>query len=284
MRAYVEPPSVVERHFFLVKTRNDPEFEFSWHHHPRFELTHVRASRGLRFVGDSVAPYGPDDLVLLAPGVPHTWQSRGPAGSLHTSLVVQFETGLFGADVLRRLPGTAVGRMLVRARQGLAFRSSTVAAVRAHLDRLMSLSPLAQLGDLCHVLDRLAVAEDVEALSSRRFVADFDQVSADPLDRVCRLVERRIGGRLTLEEVAAEAAMSVSTFTRAFKRATGRSFVRYLNQVRISLASQLLIETDRKISDVAAEVGCPNLSHFNALFLREKGRTPRAYRRLYRTP
>jgi transcriptional regulator GlxA family with amidase domain len=52
----------------------------------------------------------------------------------------------------------------------------------------------------------------------------------------------------------------------------------YVNEYRISVAAQLLKETDRSILEIAYEVGFGNYSHFNRQFQRSKGKTPRLFR------
>ncbi|MCM3372911.1 AraC family ligand binding domain-containing protein, partial [Bacillus velezensis] len=49
---------------------------FEWHRHPEYELTLTLNSRGQRFIGDHVAHYADDDLVLVPPNLPHTWSSN----------------------------------------------------------------------------------------------------------------------------------------------------------------------------------------------------------------
>jgi AraC family cel operon transcriptional repressor len=52
----------------------------------------------------------------------------------------------------------------------------------------------------------------------------------------------------------------------------------YVNQVRMNHARRQLEMGDREIIEIALECGIENLSHFYALFRRETGTTPRAYR------
>ena len=65
---------------FVAFERRDPDFPFYWHYHPEYELTLIVDSQGQRLVGDGIADYGPGDLVLIGPNVPHSWRS-GPVKS-----------------------------------------------------------------------------------------------------------------------------------------------------------------------------------------------------------
>ena len=60
----------------LVFDRHLPEFRFNWHYRPQFELSLTVNSRGMRFVGDHVGQYEDGDLVLIAPNLPHAFQSQ----------------------------------------------------------------------------------------------------------------------------------------------------------------------------------------------------------------
>ena len=83
----------------LAFERVDLEFPFYWHYHPEFELTLIVDSHGQRLVGDGIADYGPGDLVLLGPNLPHSWRS-GPVHlsteSCHRAVVVQFREDFLG--------------------------------------------------------------------------------------------------------------------------------------------------------------------------------------------
>ena len=60
---------------FVVKTQIEPHFDPNWHFHPHYQLFLVEEGTGTRFIGDSIKPFGPGDLVFLGPNLPHLWRS-----------------------------------------------------------------------------------------------------------------------------------------------------------------------------------------------------------------
>jgi AraC-like DNA-binding protein len=73
--------------------------------------------------------------------------------------------------------------------------------------------------------------------------------------------------------------LSPPSFSRLFRRSTGKTYVRYMNELRIGIASRNLLHTEKSITEIAYESGFDSLSNFNALFRQFKRMTPRAYRR-----
>ena len=64
-----------------------------------------------------------------------------------------------------------------------------------------------------------------------------------------------------------------------FKNTMGTSFIEYLNEYRLTMASRLLVSSDSSILAIASEVGFDNLSYFNRSFKKRFGQTPREYRK-----
>ena len=85
-------------------------------------------------------------------------------------------------------------------------------------------------------------------------------------------------GDLTAESVAALINVSYSSFSRMFKKATGKTFKEYLNITRINEAERLLKTTDYPVADIAIRCGYNNVSYFTATYKRYKGITPRSAR------
>lgn len=79
---------------------------------------------------------------------------------------------------------------------------------------------------------------------------------------------------LSMEEMASFTGRSLSTFKRDFKKISDLSPEKWLIKRRLEAARELLENGNRKISDVYADVGFKNLSHFSSAFKREYGVTP----------
>lgn len=73
--------------------------------------------------------------------------------------------------------------------------------------------------------------------------------------------------------------MSPTHFRRMFKKAAGRSPARHLTNLRIRMAAALLESTQRKVLDIAMEVGYSTLSSFNRHFKTVIGMSPRELRK-----
>ncbi|TCT16992.1 AraC family transcriptional regulator [Natranaerovirga pectinivora] len=85
---------------------------------------------------------------------------------------------------------------------------------------------------------------------------------------------------LSLSSVAKHFYISQYYLSRAFKQATGFTFVEYVNSVRIRESQILLRESDKKVIEIAEEVGFGNISHFGRVFKNITGYSPLHYKKM----
>lgn len=83
----------------------------------------------------------------------------------------------------------------------------------------------------------------------------------------------------TIAGLAKEAALSRSVFFDRFRRAIGVAPMEYLLAWRMALAKRLLQQGNRKLGEVAAQVGYGSASTFSIAFSRHVGMSPTAYER-----
>ena len=76
--------------------------------------------------------------------------------------------------------------------------------------------------------------------------------------------------------------MSISQFTRTFKKEFNISFLNYLNKVRIKQACRLLLSTQTPPNNICGMVGYTSYSYFSKKFKQHTGQTIAEYRRTYK--
>jgi AraC-like DNA-binding protein len=256
---------------------------FQWHHHPEFELTLTLNSRGHRYVGDDVGPYDDGDLVLIGPGIPHSWHSREAIDlrNPHVALVVWF-TRDWVAALTRAFPEMGLlSGMLARATQGLSFDRAASDAVAPAFEAMRTAPAARRLVLLIDVLTTLCHCNDAVSLANAPL--EDAGLAADPrMVRVLDHLHAHFSEPIAVRTLAAIACVSTSTFHRMFKQHARMTMVDYVTRLRVGRACSLLIESGRSIATIAADVGFTNLSLFNRQFARAKGATPSSFRKSHR--
>ena len=88
-----------------------------------------------------------------------------------------------------------------------------------------------------------------------------------------------LGRDITLSELANECGLSLSYFTRAFKRSTGDAPHRWLLRQRVQHAKTLLREKQMSLAEIAIVCGFSDQSHFTRVFGAHIGQAPGVWRR-----
>jgi AraC-like DNA-binding protein/quercetin dioxygenase-like cupin family protein len=84
---------------------------------------------------------------------------------------------------------------------------------------------------------------------------------------------------LTLEDAARHARLAPNYFSDCFRKMTGIAFQNYLQELRLSFASSLLRASSLPVTDICYASGFRTLTHFERVFKRKYGHSPRAYRK-----
>ena len=83
---------------------------------------------------------------------------------------------------------------------------------------------------------------------------------------------------ITLESAAHSLHISKFHISHLINEKLGISFSSYINMLRVDKARTLLVESDKRISDISEEVGFGSIRSFNRAFLEITGKTPKDYR------
>jgi AraC-like DNA-binding protein len=168
--------------------------------------------------------------------------------------------------------------LLERARLGIEFFGMTERA-HAYLQQIKSLHGLKRFTEFLKFLGELGECTDYRLLSSMPLQSFDDDNSLAQISAIVDYITEHATDTFSMGELSQRVGMSESQFSRYFRRATGNTFTDFVNRLRITRACQLLMETDRYISNVCYDCGFNNVANFNRRFLEIKGMTPKEFRR-----
>jgi AraC-like DNA-binding protein len=269
----------------IVVRREVPYWDTPFHFHPECELVYTTSGTGKRIIGDSVEVFGPGDMVFLGPNIPHVWYSdtghyQKDANLQSKAFVLYFSKDIFG-DRFYHLEASQVWKeFFKKAERGLTIHGSHRDKIASLLEKMIDEEGFKKIVYFLEILQQLTEAQDSQPLASISYKNSYDTRDNHKIDEVFLYLNKNFMRDITMPEVAALCHMTPQSFCRFFKNRTKSTFVDFLNDIRISHARKLLIESEEQtIAEIAYLSGYKNLSNFNKLFKIKTKLTPREYKR-----
>ncbi|WP_202916106.1 AraC family transcriptional regulator [Paenibacillus mesophilus] len=97
-----------------------------------------------------------------------------------------------------------------------------------------------------------------------------------------RYIDGQAFGDVSMQRAAARAGLSQSQFTRKFQKEMGISPVKYLTQLRMQKAKQMLTDTEEPLEKIAEQCGYQNAFYLSRVFSKEMDMSPSRYRSSHR--
>ena len=98
---------------------------------------------------------------------------------------------------------------------------------------------------------------------------------------IIHFIKDNLERQITVGELAEKACLSVSAFERSFKKRFKMPPLQYVKRLRLNLACELLMTTEKSISQIALECGFCDHSYLTKVFRSRVGMSPRSYRRQF---
>ncbi|WP_456313263.1 AraC family transcriptional regulator [Pseudomonas shirazensis] len=263
---------------FLVFDRVKDNFDFPVHYHPEFEINFIQNGKGVkRVVGDNIEEIDNVELVLIGPNLYHGWELNKCTSKKIHEITIQFHNDLFHESLLSRRIMNPIRDMFNRSIHGILFSKKVTEELMPRLVKLSKLDGMDYFLEITSLLYDLANSRNQRLLST--YTVDYDTFDDyDKMKVVYEYVQKHFAEKITLEDVANVASMSIISFNRFIKKRTGKTFVNYINDIRIGYAARWLVEKDMSVSEVAFKSGFNNIANFNRSFKAIKNCTPSQYR------
>lgn len=263
-----------------------PHFVVPWHYHSEFELMYVIKGEGTRVVGDSVQNFNSGDFVFIGSGIPHLWRSDERyyknLGLEVECLLLFFNEEVFGANFLAIPEMSKIKKMLSVAKRGIYFPGKESDKLKNLMIKGYEQRGMDRMLTVISILHEMTEFKESDVLCSAGYCPDVNHRDRHRLDECLQYITENFKDDIKLNDMAEMANMTTNSFCRYFKRRTTMAFLQFLTELRVRNASQLLIESEMKIIEIAYDSGFRSLSNFNGHFRKLRRMSPREYRKKVR--
>ncbi len=267
------------RVFCLAESRNP-----NVHCHDFFELAYIYEGCG-KNLGDCHAAVNEGDFLLILPGANHCTVSneKGAPWVRVCNLLAIMDYFLAICEECKKITGCTefFDKLTSGEPLCLVMRDSKDGAM---LNILRAMLDEHDANDKCTptLIQNLFVNLLITAnrlYNKKQSSQNEDTTAVKNIHLLKSYIKSHISEKLTLDLLAAQLHYNPEYFSRYFKQATGKNISKYLTDLRMDKAKELLKTTDMSISDIGYKCGYSSLSNFRSNFGKYCGMSPKEFRR-----
>ena len=263
---------------YLVFDRIKASFDYPYHYHPEIEINFIHKGKGYkRMIGDHTGEIDDLELVIVGPNLPHCWANYRCKNKRTHEIVIQFNQDFFSQSLMTKNILKPISLLINDSIKGILFSRETAEKLKDDFINLHKMDSFESFITVMKILNELAIAEEKTLLSSYSIEGESFEEN-DKMKIIYDYLHKNFENKITLSSIASLVNMSNVTFNRFIKKRTGKTFVNYLNEIRISYAVRWLMEKNLSISEIAFETGFNNIANFNKVFKSIKKVTPSEFR------
>jgi AraC-like DNA-binding protein len=266
MKPILEKITVPDNQSFSVKEEILPFIKLGWHYHPEYELVLFTESTGKRFIGDHTDNFGPNNMLLLAPYLPHymrndeIYYSNDPNLRIR-AIVIHFSEDFCGKGFFDIPEMALTKKILKKASLGLQISGETQSKLAPLMENLLQANSYKRLKILIEILHQISISQDLSTLSSVGYTKFSPHQDTTRIDKSFEYLLKNYTHNISLHEVAENVHMSVSAFCKFYKKRTGKTFTQTLNEIRVGHACKLFMEKNTSVAEVCYQSDFNNLSY-----------------------
>ncbi|MFZ4260500.1 AraC family transcriptional regulator [Sphingobacterium sp. HJSM2_6] len=252
---------------FYIQEDFREEFYSHYHRHKEVQISYIIKGKGSVVIGNLIQPFFEDEIYILKANDPHIFINEGVAGeSIHAIHIFVALDKLRSFFELQELNPTRDFFKQLNSSKKLDQQFGE--AIKGKFLNLQQTEGLGKLMKVIEIFEYLLQHEsNLISLYSGLHETFFNDKVGVRINEVLRYTLDNFNKEIGIDEVAQLIHMTPSAFCKYFKKHTMKTYVTFLNEIRIEKACQLLINrSTENISEVAYLCGFNTVVHFNRVF------------------
>lgn len=263
-----------------------PHFTVSWHFHQEIEILFVLKSTGTCYIGDGIHRFTDGEISIIGENVPHWWKSdskffESTNNSGVRALIIQFKKEIFDDNFINLHEMSGIRMLIEKSQRGIQFYGTSRKILGKQVQKIFRMKGIKRITELIILLDMMANTDEYGYHSSLGYSKIINSYDFFRFKIIQEYIIKNFTQPIKLKDIADKANICPTAFCRYFKQRTGRTFISFLNEIRVGNACKLMVEENLPVSIACIESGFNNLAHFNKIFRRIFNLSPTEYLRAY---
>jgi len=266
-----------------VQIDRQPFFYDTLHQHPEIQITLIVSGTGTLFQGEYIGEFKPGDVFIIGGNVPHVLKSDSiyykDDQLISHAISIFFDKKSLGASFFNLPELKNINSFIQQLNRGVQLENTLKIKVGEIVRETPFCEGVEVIMSLLKILQLTSQSNEVNFLSRETNESYLDENEGIRLKGVYQFTLENFSNAIRLEEVAEIASMTPSAFCRFFKLRTRKTYISFLNEIRVAEACKLLLNEDLPIAQIGYQCGFSNLSNFNRIFKNVKQEAPSAFRK-----
>lgn len=267
---------------FRVQVDDLPHLYNHLHQHPEIQLTLIKESNGTLVAGDYVGPFHAGDVFVIGGNQPHVFRNDEKffkKRSKAVAITIFFDETTFGENFWLLEEMKSLQQFLKNSSGGFRITGRKKKSIAENLVSIANAKGIDRLIIFLEILKLLSSRKEMHSLATPVIQRNIKSYDGSRLNKVIEFTFKEFQRPITLKEVADLANLSPEAFCKYFKTRTRKTYINFLNEIRVNHACRLLTE-DKSISAICYDCGFMNLSNFNRIFKKLKQVSPGGWRKI----
>jgi AraC-like DNA-binding protein len=267
---------------FRVQVDDLPHLYNHLHQHPEIQLTLIKESNGTLIAGDYVGPFHAGDVFVIGGNQPHVFRNDEKffkKRSKAVAITIFFDETTLGDNFWLLEEMKSLQPFLKNSTGGFKITGRKKKLLAEKLLSIVNAKGIERLIIFLEILKLLASRKEMHPLAKPVLQRNIKSYDGSRLNKVIEFTFKEFQRPIRLKEVAGLANLTPEAFCKYFKTRTRKTYINFLNEIRVNHACRLLTE-DKSISGICYDCGFMNLSNFNRIFKKIKQVSPGEWRKI----
>ncbi|TLV00494.1 helix-turn-helix domain-containing protein [Dyadobacter luticola] len=262
-----------------------PHYYNHLHRHREVQIEWVMEGSGILIAGNYMQRFESGEVYIIGPNQSHIFKSdesyfSGTEQKQIHSVSIFFDPAHLSQNILSLPEMTGIRRFVNGLHNGFQIAGQESDIIKKSIMEVMQTKESQRIASFISLLHHFTTTRDLKPLATSSSEHRISEVEGIRMDRIFQYLVSHYKKHITLAEISEIASLTPQAFCRYFKKHTDKTFIGFLNEVRINEACKIILSGKFEgFSDVSYQTGFDNVTNFNRVFKKTTGLSPREYQK-----